>query len=301
MYKNLNPASLGISGRQSELIELTLTYGFRGMDLDAADLLKRATVQGVEEAGKYIRSAKIKIGGWAVPVRLGDDDSVFQVELERLGLTAETARKLGFSFGTIDIDPASDKLPYHENFERHRQHLSKVGDVLAGTGLRLAVGLKAAPEFRRDRVYPFIHKAEELVTLIRTVNHVHVGLALDTWNWQVGEGGPDLPADLNGKQIVSVSIADVPADADLGAIAVSQRLLPTEETIPQHARLIASLAGRKYVGPVTLLPAPTHVAGMTRDHVTEKCASVLEQVWMQAGLSKPNRPLAAPVEPTTPA
>jgi hypothetical protein len=34
MYKNLNTAALGITGRQSELIELALTYGFRGLDLD---------------------------------------------------------------------------------------------------------------------------------------------------------------------------------------------------------------------------------------------------------------------------
>ncbi len=298
MYKNLNPASLGVSGRQSELIELTLTYGFRGLDLDAADLLRRATLQGTEEASKYIRSAKIKIGGWTVPVQLGADDGVFQSEIERLSLTAETARKAGFTYGTLDLQPASDKLPYHENFERHRQRLSKVGDVLAGAGLRLGVGLKAAPEFRRDRVYPFLHKAEELVTLIRTVNHTHVGLALDTWNWQIGGGGNDTLADVNGKQIVSVTIADVPADADPAAIDVSQRLLPTDETIPQHAQLIAILAERKCDGPVTLLPAARHAAGMSRDRAIEKCASVLEKMWVQAGLSKPSRPVPAPVEQT---
>ena len=136
MYKNLNPASFGVSGRQSELIELMLTYGFRGLDLDAADLLRRATLQGTEEASKYIHSAKIKIGGWTVPVQLGADDGVFQSEIERLSLTAETARKVGFTYGTLDLQPASDKLPYHENFERHRQRLSKLGDVLAGAGLR---------------------------------------------------------------------------------------------------------------------------------------------------------------------
>ena len=296
MYKNLNTASLGVSGRQSELIELTLTYGFRGLDLDAADLLKRATLQGVEEAGKYIRSAKIKIGGWVLPVQLGADDAVFQLEAERLSLISDTARKLGFSYCTTHIEPASDKLPYHENFERHRQRLAKIGDVLAGAGLRLGVGMKAAPEFRRDGVYPFIHKAEELLTLIRTVNHTHVGLVLDTWNWQIGGGGSDTLADVKGKQIVSVTIADVPPDADPAAMDVSQRLLPGEETLPQHARLVARLAERKYDGPVTLLPAPRHAAGMTRDHIIEKCAWLLEQMWTQAGLAKPSRPVPSPVE-----
>ena len=33
MFKNLSPSALGISGHQSEIIELALTYGFAGMDL----------------------------------------------------------------------------------------------------------------------------------------------------------------------------------------------------------------------------------------------------------------------------
>ncbi len=34
MLKNFSPQSLGINGRQSELIELALTYGFTSMDID---------------------------------------------------------------------------------------------------------------------------------------------------------------------------------------------------------------------------------------------------------------------------
>ena len=41
MYKNLNTEILGITGRQSEIIELALTYGFRGIEIDIADLRRR--------------------------------------------------------------------------------------------------------------------------------------------------------------------------------------------------------------------------------------------------------------------
>ena len=68
------------------------------------------------------------------PVQLGADDDVFQVEVERLAALAETARQLNISYCTTDIQPACDRRPYHENFERHRQRLAKVGDVLAGSG-----------------------------------------------------------------------------------------------------------------------------------------------------------------------
>ena len=36
MFKNLDFEALGVSGHQSELIELTLSYGFKGFDLDLA-------------------------------------------------------------------------------------------------------------------------------------------------------------------------------------------------------------------------------------------------------------------------
>ena len=42
MFKNLNPSALGVSGHQSELIELALTYGFEGTDLNVADFATRA-------------------------------------------------------------------------------------------------------------------------------------------------------------------------------------------------------------------------------------------------------------------
>lgn len=41
MYKNLNAEVLGVSGRQSELIELAMTYGFIGLDVDITEVVKR--------------------------------------------------------------------------------------------------------------------------------------------------------------------------------------------------------------------------------------------------------------------
>ena len=93
MYKNLNPESLGVAGRQSELIELTLTYGFRGLDVDAGDLLKRASLLGVEEATRYLRSANVKVGGLRLPVALAADEEGFKNDLERLSKVTDTAKQ----------------------------------------------------------------------------------------------------------------------------------------------------------------------------------------------------------------
>jgi sugar phosphate isomerase/epimerase len=129
------------------------------------------------------------------------------------------------------------------------------------------------------------------LTLLRTTDNENVGLALDTWNWKVGGGGHDQLAELRGEQVVTLCIADVPLDADLSKITSSDRLLPTEESIPEYASLVADLAKRGYDGPITILPHARQLASLNRDASVEKCAKIMDQIWTQAGLAKPARPI----------
>ena len=286
MYKNLHPSSLGVIGRQSELIELALTYGFRGLDLEAGEIVKRALVSGVEEAARYIHSGRVKVGGWVQPVDLSAGAEAFAKQIERLPALAAAAKEIGFTYCTLEIQPASEDLPYHENFEQHRTRLQAVAEALSPHGIRAGLALRAAAEHRADASYQFIHQAEELLTLIRTIGAEQIGLALDTWNWQVGGGGSDQLAELTGPQIVSVTIADVPLDADLRSITDKQRLLPTEDSISRHGKILRSFVAQKYAGPVTLRPHPSHLAKLPRDASVNTCARLLEQIWVAAGLSK---------------
>ncbi len=291
MYKHLNPLSLGVSGRQSELIEAALTYGFRGLDVDAAEIVKRAVALGVEEAARYIRSAKVRVGGWVITPPIMESQQVFDKELERLHGSAEAAKDIGFAYATYEIPPVSQKLPYHENFELHRERLQAVGEVLGTRGIRLGLALKAAAAHREDATHQFIYRAEELLTLLANIGSPHVGLALDTWNWTVGGGGRDQLDELEGSQFVSLSLADLPEDADTNTITDQQRFLPSEASIERHGSLLRSLAQRNYQGPVTLRPHPRQLAKLTRDASVEACSRILDQIWTAAGLSKSGKPM----------
>lgn len=295
MYKNLNPQSLGVSGRQSELIELALTYGFRSLDLDAAELLKRATLQGIEEATRYIRSGKVKVSGWTLPLNLDAGEATFSTELDTLAGMADMAAQVGFSYCTTKVAPSSDK-PFHENFERYRERLDKAGDVLARYSIRLGVGFEPVVPQDQDEGYPFVRQAEELLTLVKSVTSGNVGLALDTWDWEVGRGGKDQLSELTGDQIVSVCIADVPPDTEATTVSATQRLLPSEETMPGHTALLVLLAEREYDGPVTLLPHSSQLTRASRDSNVEKCANLLDALWKAAGLNKAGKLAPAPVE-----
>ncbi len=293
MYKNLNPESLGIAGRQSELIELTMTYGFRGLDVDGAELIKRAGLLGVEEATRYLKSANIKVGGFPLPVNIAADEDSFTSDLEKLGKAADFAKQIGFKYCEVILDPASEALPYHDNFERHRERLAKSAELLAKFEIRLGVGFKAASSHRQGRPFQFIHQAEELLTLLKTIGSANLGLALDTWNWRVGGGEKDQMVELKGPQVVSVRIADVPLDADWSTVTDHQRLLPTEDTVAEHAALLKTLAERNFDGPVTLYPHGSQLPQVSRDVCTSKCAACLEKIWSTAGLTKSGR-LATP-------
>lgn len=279
MYRNLNCAALGISGRQSEMVELVLNNGFSGLDVDADEMIRRATKHGVADATSYVRSAKIKVNGWRLPCDLGAADAAFSQQFAQLEKTAATAEEIGFRIAEAVIQPASDLAPYHENFERHRQRLGQVGGLLAKHGIRVAVGLLAAPEHRKGRQFPFIFQAEELLTLLKTVGSPAVGLLLDTWNWRLGGGTIQQIGDLRGDQIVCIRIADIPADADLATITEDQRLLPSDETLPSYEDLCKTLFSKDFSGPVTLQPHPSRIETKGREPRVQAAAQVLAKMF----------------------
>ena len=48
MYKNLSPSSIGVSARQSELVEIALTHRFRGFEIEIGEVLRGPHALGGE-------------------------------------------------------------------------------------------------------------------------------------------------------------------------------------------------------------------------------------------------------------
>ena len=289
MYKNLSPKALGITGRQSEIIELALTYGFRGLELDIHDFLKRVEHHGLEHTTRFIRSAQIKIGGFELPVRWRGDEALFRADLAKLEEQAGLASAAGARNCHTLVWPASDTLPYHENFELHRRRLGEIAGVLDKHQIRLGVGLLAAPSHRREKQFQFIHEADALLTLLKTVGHKNLGLMLDTWNWRYGGGTLEMIRSLGATNIVSVHLADGPAGADPAAITEEQRLLPSPDGDVGILGALGLLNELGYRGPVTPMPHPKCFTGMTRDAIVQKCGNILEELWKAIGLSRSGR------------
>ena len=95
MFKNLTGDGLGVSARQNEMVELALTYGFKGIDIDVTEMVSRIATFGEDFAKRYIssaqKSAKLKIGSFKLPISILGEDSEFEARLPKLEQAADFA------------------------------------------------------------------------------------------------------------------------------------------------------------------------------------------------------------------
>jgi sugar phosphate isomerase/epimerase len=290
MYKNLNPDDLGISGRPSEVIELALSYGFKGIDLDLVDFSEQVKTHGLAHARRLIDSARLKVGGFRLPVAWEEDSTSYQQDVERLTTLAELAQQIGCTRTTTTIQPASDMRPYHENFEFHRRRLSEISAALAPFKISLGLEFLAPLALRQGRAFQFIQSFDALLLLLKTIAAPNIGVALDLWHWHVAGGTLDQIRTLRADQIITVCVAD----AEPGSTAVSadeqrSRRLPGETGAIDAAAVLTALAELGYGGPVTPKPHKSRLAGLSRDKIVKQAGAALDQVWKAAGLSPPGK------------
>lgn len=283
MFKNLNISVLGVSGSQSEMIELALTHGFKGMELDAVDFANRVKLRGMPYARRLIDSSKLVMASFELPFSLEGTDEAFRKGLERLPDLAATATEIGCSRCLTALAPAGDRLPYHENFEAHRARLGEICRVLAASNIRLGVGFRAAAELRKEKVFQFIHEMDALRLLLSMVNASNLGIVVDTWDLFVAGGSIDSIRALAVDQIVAVQLADAPADVPSAELTEKSRLLPGATGRIDNAAVLAALAEMGYKGPVAAKPHKSVLPSGRRDLIVKSIAQALDNVWKAAG------------------
>jgi len=296
MYKNLNPSGLGVSGHQSEIIELALTYGFSSMDVNITEFAARARLKGTAYAKRLIQSAQIRIGTFPLPLEWDTDDATFQRELKKLPELAGYAAELGCTRATALVAPAGDTRPYHENFEFHRPRFHDIAAALRPAGVHLALGFQAAETLRQNRAFQFIHDLDALTLLVNMIAAPNVGFWLDIWEVVAAGGSPEGVRKLPPGQIVAVQVANMPADAAGANLDEKARLLPDAENgridVVEFLKLLRE-AG--YAGPVTAKPSRSVFQSRRRDNVVKQTGESLDKVFRAAGIPVPVRPvLSAP-------
>jgi len=283
MYRNLNPYALSISGRQGELLEIALTYQFKGLTIDIREIAEKAKTQGMEAATKYLLSARIRIGGFELPVRFAGPEADFKADLAGLKPILDAATALGANRCYVTVPPTSDELPFHENFKFLAIRLREVAAALAERGIKLGLRLLAAESQRNNGGYQFIYQADPLMMFIQTIGAENVGLWLDSWNWQVGGGSVEKLRAFRGEQIIAVELSDVPAGIEPSTATEEQRLLPGEGGQIDAVAYLATLQELGFDGPVSAAVHSSALMGTKREALVKKAADALDTAMTASG------------------
>ena len=300
MYKNLNATVLGVSGRQSELIELAMTYGFSGLDIDIIDLVKRTQRSEFEKAARYLLSAKMKVSGFETPIDLDTDDESFAKALAQLSTTIEVAGKAGAKAGFLRLPAATDRLPFHEYFDVLRKRVDSIAEIFAKNNVMLGLYFSVAVENRENRQFKFIQDVEGFLAFFKACTNTSVGLVIDTFNWAVGGGTFEQLATIPGDRVAALRLADTETLPSAADASLKMRLLAGTSGVIDNVRFVSILSKAGYEGPITAFGHASNFGGMTRDSIVAKSQDSLDHVLAGAGLPTFTRRPDMIVESTSP-
>jgi sugar phosphate isomerase/epimerase len=285
MFRNLSPAALHISGRQSELIELALSFGFKGLDLDLVEFQQAVKTYGLPHARRLIDSARLKFGAFQLPWTWDESDEVYKAGRGAVDELLSLAAELGMTRAVTAIAPANDLRPYHENFEFHRRRLAEIGEVLAPKHIKLGLEFHCNPTLRKDRAFQFIHTFDALATLVGMIRAANVGVVADLFELHATGASFDDVRKLGAEKIVSMVVSDVSAEKPSTECDEADRLLPGENGAIDLPATLVALAEIGYDGPITPATSAHSVKGMKREQIVRTAGERLGHAWTTAGLS----------------
>ena len=292
LIKNFSPRALGITGRQSELLELALTYAFNGVDIDMDDMYRRSLREDGSDATKYLRSAKkayevkgkpIHWGLFDTVMNLDADEDSFTASVGGLNPVADLAKQIGLKAAYVDVPAASDRLPYNEYFEAQKNRINQIADVLSPRGIRLGLRLQAGKDVYEGKQFEFVRDVAGIKALVESLPDT-VGYIVDTWDWAVSGSTLDDIKALPIDRIVSVRMSGFPADVDPSRAVTTDRVLPTEEGPIDHVALLKHLASSKYERTVTPSASSSQYRGETRESIVKEAQVKIDTLFEAAGL-----------------
>lgn len=278
-YKILNSGGLGVAGRQNELIELALTHKFDGVEIDMNDLVGRHDTLGKEFACQFLQSARIDLGTFDMPMDFGATEDDFATQSAKLDTIIDLAQTLGTHQCVIRIAPQAKEFPFQDNFEKHSQRISAIADKLQEAEIRVGLFLQASKVGKVIGDYKFIQTAEELLTLVKAIGHANVGVCLDTFEWQAGDGALDQLSELDvNATITEVRFADLSPTADKTDLKKGDRLLPGDGENSISVRLAGLLREKDYQGAISVATDATTYSDINRHKVVAKLSYRLAQL-----------------------
>jgi sugar phosphate isomerase/epimerase len=281
MFRNLSPGAISIRTDLAGAIDLARRHGWQGLDLPVGEALRLATERTPDDVAALFEQAGLRLGGWGLPIDWRADYD--RAALATLDQQAALARRLGCTRVYTWLLPASDELPFRENFERHIARLRPIAEVLAAHGCRLGLEFIGPRTMREGRRYGFVYTPEGMLCLAQAIGP-NVGLLVDSYHWYTALGTlADLRA-LRAEDVVYVHVNDAPEGVAVESQLDQVRRLPATTGVIDLAGFMAALREIGYDGPVTPEPFEQRLRELAPDDACRVAHDSMLELWRRAGL-----------------
>jgi sugar phosphate isomerase/epimerase len=277
VYKILNSGGLGVAGKQNELIELALTHGFNGVEVDMVDLVGRHDTLGKQFACQFLQSAKIDMGTFELPVDLGASDDDYNTAMEKLDTILDLATTLNAKGCYVSVASSSGLYSFQECFEKYQQRLQELSEKCTESSLNIGLWLRGTDCEVADGEFKFVQTAEELLTLVKAVGQPNVGVCVDAFQWAAGGGTVEHLVAAGLSDVVSeVRLADIVEGADLSALKDADRTsLPGDNLDSFSVKLCRALSEASVEVPMSISTDLGTFSTGTRDSIV---GSITKQI-----------------------
>lgn len=292
MIKNFSARSLGINGRQSELIELALTYAFDGFDIDMQDLYRRSLRTDIGDATKYLTSAAkayeqkskpLDWGGFDLGVDMDADEESFTSQVGTLNPLADLAHDIGLSRAYVTLPAATDRLEFSDYLEAQSSRVQQVNEVLKPRSIQLGIGFNAGKELAENKQFEFIRTVEQFISFVNDAGE-NVGFILNNWDWMIGGGTTEQMQAIPADKIVAAILCGLPDDLDLAAAASTDRVLPIVDGKLNPVSWVKHLASLEFEGPISPGASAKQYKGQTREAIVKAAQEAIDEIFTTAGL-----------------
>ena len=272
MYRTLSPHALGFRVDLPSAIELAAQTGWEGVEIGLAEAAELAAQRSADDVAHMLEASGLRAGGAGLPLDWRNEYE--QGALDVLSTQAAVAQRLGCTRIHTWIMPASNDLPFRENFAHHVARLQPIAAVLNEHGCRLGLEFIGPRHIRTERRYGFVSSMDAMLGLAEAIGP-NVGLLVDCYHWYTGLGTLADLRSLRRDDVVYVHVNDAPVGIAPEDQHDQVRRLPGATGVIDLAGFLAVLRELGYDGPVTPEPFDKSLAALGAE---EACKQACEHM-----------------------
>jgi sugar phosphate isomerase/epimerase len=281
MYKALNPGAIGISAPYlDDAIEAAERALFHAVEISPQEIAGMPAGDVLQK----LQSANMKAAAWGLPGPWRGTDEEHAELLKTLPELAEKCANIGCTRVGTWILPASDELPFQENWDWHVARLKPLAAILHEHGCSLGLEYVGPKTARSGKKYEFVYDMVGMLDLAAAVGP-NVGLLLDSWHWYTAHETADQVRALSPNAVVQVHVNDAPNGIAVDDQLDNRRELPGATGVIDIVAFLVALKSIGYEGPVTPEPFSQELRDMQSDEDRlEAIGYAMDKIWKDAGL-----------------